>query len=761
MARAIGWMTAAILLRATGDAGGQTNWTNATGNGLWGDAANWSAGVPTPGTDAGLHLPGSHVVDLGNAIRPAETVLLGGGIESDFTLINGTLDTHSIDAGGRVDVASALTSTTAGAVSLGGNVRVSGSIIGPVDLTLGGSGAFPLFGEVTLAGPNTYTGATRVTGGALTIAGGGSILNSPLVRITPGGVLRLEESPGTAGRIGNSAVVEMSGGTFMETTAGEETLGTLRFAQGRSVFSVASGRVRATTLERRRGAIVNFDTATPASGRLRLINVPPFPGDDTAPTRRNVAAWGTGRIGTVAAPDVTLMTYDRGPSPSDPSDDVGFRPLNAASEFSATLADGENVRLVADAQAAGPVAPNALVLKGAAVSLDGGDMTLGSGALMFLPGATRAASIRGAGAGAGGALVAPDELIVHAFRFDGGHNNGIGSPTFAVDVPIVAHSITKSGDATVTLSRANAHTGGTVINGGALAVTTLAALGSGTVTLAGGSLLLPAGSSVIPNALRVEPPADSLSTVTASPGSTTTFTGLISGDGGLARFDGGGTFLFTGAGAPTGAYQLRIHTGTIILDGDLASPDSHISTPGTTMPWIGGEGAVRGLFRPVRADFSPGALGGGDVGRFTAGNVECYGVNFRFDLAGADAGAEYDQLVALDRLFLSPSSVNDNALFVTLVGGFTPALGQQFTLIDDRFAGPVAGAFRGLAEGGVFSAGGIAFRISYVGGDGNDVVITVVPEPLSTGACGFAFAAASMIARQRRRRRRRRRSGCP
>jgi fibronectin-binding autotransporter adhesin len=262
-------------------------------------------------------------------------------------------------------------------------------------------------------------------------------------------------------------------------------------------------------------------------------------------------------------------------------------------------------------------------------------------------------------------------------------------------------------------------------------VTTLAALGSGTVTLAGGSLRLPNGSAVIPNALRVDSPDYSLSTITAAPGNTIALSGPVGGDG-LVRLDGGATYRFTGAGEPGGAYVLRIVTGTLILDGELASPQSHISTTGVTTPSIGGEGTVRGLFRPVRADFSPGSLGAGDIGRFTAGNVECYLVSFRFDIAGDEPGAGYDQLVALHRLFLSTESFNNNPLTVAFVGAFTPSLGQQFTLIDDRFAGAVEGTFRNLPEGAIFSAGGVPLRISYVGGDGNDVAITVVPEPGAT-----------------------------
>jgi len=53
--------------------------------------------------------------------------------------------------------------------------------------------------------------------------------------------------------------------------------------------------------------------------------------------------------------------------------------------------------------------------------------------------------------------------------------------------------------------------------------------------------------------------------------------------------------------------------------------------------------------------------------------------------------------------------------------------GGDFTLIDKTSPGAVSGNFDSLPEGTRFTAGGYAWQISYVGGDGNDVVVTVNP----------------------------------
>src|SRR5262249_47014075 len=55
-----------------------------------------------------------------------------------------------------------------------------------------------------------------------------------------------------------------------------------------------------------------------------------------------------------------------------------------------------------------------------------------------------------------------------------------------------------------------------------------------------------------------------------------------------------------------------------------------------------------------------------------------------------------------------------------------PANGTQFILINNDGVDPVSGTFAGLPEGGTVFVGGAPFTISYVGGDGNDVVLTSV-----------------------------------
>lgn len=71
---------------------------------------------------------------------------------------------------------------------------------------------------------------------------------------------------------------------------------------------------------------------------------------------------------------------------------------------------------------------------------------------------------------------------------------------------------------------------------------------------------------------------------------------------------------------------------------------------------------------------------------------------------------------------------------LTVVPAFTTpvSIGQQFIIITNDGAAAITGTFNGLPEGTLFSAGGDTFRISYVGGTGNDVVLTLWGVPGNT-----------------------------
>jgi len=84
-------------------------------------------------------------------------------------------------------------------------------------------------------------------------------------------------------------------------------------------------------------------------------------------------------------------------------------------------------------------------------------------------------------------------------------------------------------------------------------------------------------------------------------------------------------------------------------------------------------------------------------------------------------------------------------LDTVLYSGWSITNGDKFTIIDNRSSTAVQGTFDGLAEGAQFSVSGVTFSISYVGGDGNDVVLTALntgsdPNTPNTGVHRFVAA---------------------
>jgi hypothetical protein len=90
------------------------------------------------------------------------------------------------------------------------------------------------------------------------------------------------------------------------------------------------------------------------------------------------------------------------------------------------------------------------------------------------------------------------------------------------------------------------------------------------------------------------------------------------------------------------------------------------------------------------------------------------------------------------------------SLQLNIPNGTTFAAGQAFTLIDPSgTSSAFTGAFSNAPAGADDIINGYAWMVSYTGGDGNDFVLTAVPEP-STWVAG-ALALATLLYAQRRR----------
>ena len=128
--------------------------------------------------------------------------------------------------------------------------------------------------------------------------------------------------------------------------------------------------------------------------------------------------------------------------------------------------------------------------------------------------------------------------------------------------------------------------------------------------------------------------------------------------------------------------------------------------------------------------------------------VETLGLSgqYNFELGGTVACTGYDQIRVTNTTSTSSTTTfgPDASLATSRFDGYTPKQGDSFTIIDVAGAQAVSGTFKDLPEGATFEQNGVVFKITYKGGDGNDVVLTVQNQPTAPDT-GFALLSANPL----------------
>ena len=203
---------------------------------------------------------------------------------------------------------------------------------------------------------------------------------------------------------------------------------------------------------------------------------------------------------------------------------------------------------------------------------------------------------------------------------------------------------------------------------------------------------------------------------------STAFDGFIGGgSGGLVKA-GSSTLTLTGTNVFTG--PVTIDSGTLAVNGPLNSDRITVAGGGT----LAGGGSINrhvvveggGILAPGK---SPGILRTGDA---TLQDNSSFHIGIGGVTPG-DSPNNHDQLIVTGAVTIA----NNVALNVSALGGFVPTAGQTFVVINNDDAGPGdhSGSFDGLPEGGMitnFLGSGLNAVISYAGGDGNDIALSVV-----------------------------------
>ncbi|WP_197997539.1 cadherin domain-containing protein, partial [Gimesia panareensis] len=281
-------------------------------------------------------------------------------------------------------------------------------------------------------------------------------------------------------------------------------------------------------------------------------------------------------------------------------------------------------------------------------------------------------------------------------------------------------NLIKNGSGTVILDALNGYTGSTTINDGTLQLAQSNAIpNTSSVDLTSVTSVLDLdGFSVSLTSLTgtgsvlLGGPSGSL-TLNQAVSTTATFGGGISGNGSLT-IGGAGEVILSGNSSFTGA--TNVQNGVLKVDGTLATSKVIVATGAT----LGGSGSVNAPVT-INADAalapgsSPGFLSTGDLTLDADGNLN-------IEINGTAAGTQYDQIQVTGGVDLTGAKLN-------ISSSFTASAGDQFLLIDNDDTDSVTGEFVGRSEGTLFNFNGNQVYISYVGGDGNDVVLVVNTPP--------------------------------
>ena len=189
---------------------------------------------------------------------------------------------------------------------------------------------------------------------------------------------------------------------------------------------------------------------------------------------------------------------------------------------------------------------------------------------------------------------------------------------------------------------------------------------------------------------------------------TNLFSGPIAGVGGELDKAGGNTLILSGPNTYTSATMDK--GGTLLINGSQPASDVYVSTGAT----LGGNGSI-GPLHSTGGIISPG----NSPGKLTVnGNAILDGTSkLVIEINGTVPGVTYDQLNDIGQL-----AANGATLQVLM--GFSGAVSNQYVIVNHP-TGLTSTIFNNLFEGDtVIANNGTQFRLSYVGGDGNDVVLT-------------------------------------
>ena len=285
-------------------------------------------------------------------------------------------------------------------------------------------------------------------------------------------------------------------------------------------------------------------------------------------------------------------------------------------------------------------------------------------------------------------------------------------------------NIEKTGTGIWSLAAPNTHTGTTLVTTGTLKITHSTALGTsaaGTTVNTGAKLQLQGSSLHI---------SENLSLGTGPAGAT------------VENVSGNNTL--TGTINRSGSLTFLSNSGKITIQGNIGDTNNPLNLQGD------GDGEISGVITTALAVNKTGngtwTLSGpsthSNITSINAGRLVLSGslagplTVFTGTLApqGTPTSSSSLNVQPNGRLEIRPGDTLTIGSTVTLAGNLDltapPGMtsGTSYTILNKTSAGLISGSFSGKPEGATFSASGYNWLITYKGGDGNDLVLTIQPD---------------------------------
>jgi autotransporter-associated beta strand protein len=210
-------------------------------------------------------------------------------------------------------------------------------------------------------------------------------------------------------------------------------------------------------------------------------------------------------------------------------------------------------------------------------------------------------------------------------------------------------------------------------------------------------------------------------------------TAIISGAGGFAQI-GNGTTTLTLANTYTGT--TTINAGTLLVNNTTGSGTGGGNVSVTTGT-LGGNGSITGTVTIGDGTGSSDAIlaPGNSIDSIDTGNLAFNGDgSYAVELNGTSATTDVANVTGTVTIHAATT------LTVSVAGMLSAS--QQYIIVSNDAADAVIGTFAGLTQDALVGTfGGTALKISYTGGDGNDIVLytTASGSPYSSWAGSAVF----------------------